>query len=116
MNTSTPFVDHGDDHFNPRPAAASTLGGSYSDQDRVVNSQIDACLRTLRDNPRFCAWSEELSEENRPVGYVCQICKLTLGVLGAYSVARHFLGKHIKETRKFFREHRVPFRKRLLNF
>src|SRR5262249_42660906 len=52
VTTSTPSIDHGDDHFNPRPGGASTLGGSYSDQDRVVNSRIDACLRKLRDDPR----------------------------------------------------------------
>ena len=114
VNTSTPSIDDGDDHVKASPGAASTLGGSYSDQDRVVSSRIDSCLRKLRDDSRFCAWSEEPNEHDQPIGYVCQICYIPLGFLGAYAVASHFLNKHIKETRKFFREHQVPFRKRYL--
>jgi len=115
VNTSTPSVDHGDDHVKVGPRSASTLGGSYSDQDRVVNSRIDACLRELRSNPEFCEWSDELNDDDQLVGYVCQICHTPLGVIGAFSVASHFLTKHVKETRRFFRERKVPFRKRLPN-
>jgi hypothetical protein len=114
VNTAAPSVDDGDNHVKTGPGSVSTLGGSYSDQDRVFNSRIDACLRKLRDDPRFCAWSEELNEQDQPLGYVCQICHTPLGFLGAYAVASHFLNKHVKETRKFFREHQVPFRKRYL--
>jgi hypothetical protein len=75
-------------------------------------TEINDCLRSLRENEDLCSWVEDKDEDGHVSGhYVCQLCGRNLAVISAWLIGGHFVQEHTKEARRFFKDRGVPFRK-----
>jgi hypothetical protein len=74
-------------------------------------TEINDCLRRLRDDEEFCLWVESQDKNGYVSGhYQCQLCKQNLGWGTAWLIGQHFVQEHTKEARRFFKDEGVPFR------
>jgi hypothetical protein len=96
-------------HFSPEQFPNFSDVVKLSQPERA---KADETVGKLRHDPRFMIW---VTPEEGLGHFQCVLCKHD--VLTSLALIKvHFVDKHLKELRKFFKDHGVPLRKDYLRF